>query len=197
MDEMQRPDMSAHLVNAIKTAITSFEPKRFYFTEERARRPTIANKTWYSLPTNFQDVTGLTLIDVTTGRRKPLVPKTFNWLESRAVNPSSSGEPNYFCFYQKQIRLYPTPDKEYTMEIVYSKSLGAVVDENTVSAWFTDGEELIRNAAKATVYRHVIQGESAVAQAALCETDATKALLGLIGETNRRRNTGYVEPVEV
>jgi len=194
-DDLKRPDLSAQIGQAIKDAISEFETKRFYFTEERATRPTIAQKEWYSLPGDFQDVTGITLIDA-DGRRKQLVPKSFNWIEQRKTSNTYYSTPTYFCFFQQQIRLYPPPDTAYTMELVYSKSLEDVVEVTTASRWFTDGEVLIKRRAEALVCSTVIQGPEAMQQADVFDNIAQAALSNLIAETARRSNTGRIEPTK-
>jgi hypothetical protein len=58
-----------------------------------------------------------------------------------------------------------------------------LVNATDVNPWMTWGERLIRQAAKAIIYRDILEDDAAAAR---CEQDAARAKQGLDSETTRR-----------
>ena len=190
--ELRRNLISDEIKNAIQTAISLAEVDRFYFNEARAFTMTVANKAYYGVPDNFQSMESLT---ITVNQSKyPLDPKTFQYLDAIDIGTANTGIPIYYAIYNNQFRLYPVPDGEYRLDLALQKRLSALSADSDTNAWMTDGETMIRQAAKAIVLRDVIRGKEAQAEAQAYDALAGRARDFLVRETTRRISTGHIMP---
>ena len=191
--ELRRNQLTEQIKSAIQTAISLAEVDRYYFNEARAFANTSAGKAYNAVPTNFQNMESLTL---TVNQSKyPLEPKTFQYLDEIDIGASNTGTPIWYAIYNNQFRLYPVPDAVYQMDLAFQKSLDALVDDADTNAWMTDGETLIRQAAKAIVLRDVIRGQAAAAEAQIYDALAGQARDFLVRETTRKVATGHIRPL--
>lgn len=191
-DELDRPDLSAQIKLAVQTAIDHYESERFYFSERRATLDTSAGASYYSVPTDFQKIDVLTMIE--NGRRTKLLPVPFEWIENTDSNVSAVGHPSYFAIYNEQLRLYPVPDDAYRMELAYVCNLGELSATADTNAWMTDAEEVIRMHAKIDLLASVIRGPDSLQEAAFLKQLEDQAAKRLRYETNRRRSLGKIMP---
>lgn len=196
--ELRRSNLTAEIQDAIQTVIKRYNSKRFWFNEDRSVTfSTVAGQEFYSssdnanIP-NFSQIDAVTLTRTATDRY-PLEPRTFAELEQWSDSSTSTGLPSSWAYYANQLRLYPIPNAVYTVRISGVKrgsTLSATADTNF---WMTDGEELIRTAAKAELYRHVIRGTE---QADSLEAKTQRVLGDLRAETAQRLGAGAVVATE-
>ena len=122
-DEMQRPDLTSQIQNAIKTAIEDLKADRFArINEGTFTLNTVANQSWYSIPTDFLDENGATLPSGTTFSEvdqmvcnfnnwfQPLKPVAPGWIDTYQI-PTYVGQPYYYAFLAEKMRLAPTPNE--------------------------------------------------------------------------------------
>lgn len=192
-DELVRPDLSEQIRLSIKTAISFYESKRFYFNEGRATLNTEAGREYYGLPLNFQKAEALS-IERSSGHWTPLRLRTWAWIEEQPRYSGSVGCPADYAVFAGQLRLYRIPDDTYRIELGYAKSLPDVNGESDTSAWFIDAEEIVRLHAKADLLMNVIRGPEAVAEASALKQFEKESADRLLVETSSRLATGSVEP---
>ncbi len=191
-DELGRPDLSANIRSAIKSAIVHYESERFYFNQARAARDTETGVKYYGMPSDFQIAHHITItVDDT---RYALIPRQFNQLEEMDVRDEYTSRPQYWAVYARQLRLYPVPDDEYRLEFAYTKNFTELDEDSDSNAWTSDAEELIRARAKADVLENKIRGPEAFQEAALSRQRESMALARLRYETNAREATGIITP---
>lgn len=164
-DELSRSDLTSQIKLAILSAIQTYRGKRFYFNELRSDTfNTVSGQEFYTsadladIP-NLPDIDSI-LFNQSSSFRYPLVKRTWAQLELWSINPTTvSGFPTDFCWYGGQIRLYPIPNGVYSCRI--SGTIRLTPDplsaDNDTNAWMTDGEELIRQRAKADLNINVIR----------------------------------------
>lgn len=187
--ELQRQDLSAEVRLAIQSAITFYEPERFYFSEARSTRNTEADKQYYPLPSDFQKADWITVLDASSSRHS-MVEKQWASIEEFQTG-SVKGLPAYFAQYANELRLYPIPDASYRLEIAYVKNQGDLSATSDYNAWTNDAEELIRMHAKVDLWENQIRD---MEQAQIARRREIEALEQLRSETSSRQATGTVRP---
>ncbi|MEH2501242.1 hypothetical protein V1290_000053 [Bradyrhizobium sp. AZCC 1578] len=83
-----------------------------------------------SLPTDFQSMRRIRLSSVTGKPRLRYLSGT-QADEYRYGNDNTSGQPSHFTIMGSEIELIPTPDANYTIEMVYRKNIPALASNST------------------------------------------------------------------
>lgn len=199
-DELDRGGtITPQIEKAIKSAISHYERKRFWFNEARLTGLVLVSGQEFYTSADNSNIPNLLYIDTFKVARS----STDKWMLDRMPyeemehdsdsETGDGGQPTAFAYYAKQIRLYPIPDVSYSAVVsgVYALSdLSATTDTN---AWMTDGEQLIRARAKWELLTHVIKDAEGAAQMAEAEA---KALASMIDANNARSSTGRVVPTQ-
>lgn len=197
LDEMVNESLTAAQVNnAIQSAIVHYQPRRFYFNENRGETfSTVVSQEFYSTAANA-NIPNLSFIDKLTitvnGSRYHLEPQPWEWIDKVSVMSTTNGQPTDYCYYSQQIRLYPIPDAVYTVRISGLVRLAALSADGDSNAWTTDAEALIRGRAKWDLGTNVVWAPEIAGAGEAVEMAALRALNA---ETNRRlgsRLSGYV-----
>lgn len=187
-DEMQRPDLTSQIQNAIKTAIEDLKGDRFARINVGALTcNTVANQPWYSLATDFLDEngnalpTGTTLIEIDGAVVnynqwfQPMTPKAISWIDTYQI-PTYTGQPFYYAWQGERLRFAPTANGVYNVVIRGHLELPAPVNAADTSNWFTVGEKLVRGTAKAILARDVLQDMEQMQMAMMSAGEARQAL---------------------
>lgn len=186
-DEIQDTSISTQVKRAIQDAISLYEPTRFYFNQTQSSFSTVANQEYYTA-SDLADIPLLIEIDsllrTNSGVKSPLQAEDFQQMD-RAQSGAYFGPPRAFSYYNEQIRLYPIPDAVYVMSIAYHHRLTTLVLAGDTNAWMTDGEMLIRQAAKMLLALDVLQEPQIATNAAPLRD---MALAKLEKETRKRRS---------
>jgi len=159
--EVKRGEISASasaVGKAVIGAIGYFERRRFAWNEfQGALKTTVASTTAVTLSvTSAPNILSLDSIRMIIGTRDyPIIHVTWHRIES-IDSGQYYGYPEMFAIHSNEVRLYPPPNDAYGMrwaglfkldEVSLSASTGAT------NKWMTDGEEMIRLRAKATIFR--------------------------------------------
>ena len=197
-DDIARGDLTSQIAVAIETAINTLKIKRFWFNETRTRTfLTVAAQSTYTVADD-PDIPLLLeidemFVDDSTGSRRRLGkqedPDYIEWLLGLGA---SSGRPYRWAYYDKSFVFYPIPDTVYTITPMGHVRLDAPTDDaDATNVWVTiDAFEMVRAAAKAYLFQHVIRDED---QAGEMMGAAKNAEKHLISSGNRRIATGSVE----
>lgn len=148
--ELDRDDITAVAQDAIQSAIRFYAGQRFWFNEDRWTATTSTNVEYYSFPQNFRDVDTL---NITVGQnRYTLLRRTWAYLEDIARNTQNyRGYPTDYAVYRNELRLYPIPPDQYTLELAGQADLMDLSSDTTTNAWMVHGEEMIRSRACADI----------------------------------------------
>lgn len=137
------------LVARIPTFIQLTEAKlnRELFVRQMENRATTSVDTgstepeFISLPDDFQSMRWMRLSSVD---RKPrlnyLTPVQMDDFKSQ--NGGASGQPKYFTIFGTEIELGPTPDTDYSIEMVYRQYIPALTEDNTTNWLITLAPDL-------------------------------------------------------
>lgn len=97
------------------------------------RRSTAVLDTQYSaLPNDFVEPIRLSITSGDTYRLE--LAGQADMMERREKGADVAGRPSYYAITDATIEVYPTPDDEYTLEMVYYSSIDALTSSNT-SNW--------------------------------------------------------------
>jgi len=159
--EMKRGEITASSTAVAKSVIDAihyFERRRFPWNEfQGALKTTVASVTAVTLSvTNVPNIILVDSIRMVIGSRDyPIRHEPWHRIES-IDSGQWYGYPEMYAIHSNEIRLYPPPNAAYPMRWAGIKKLDDVSLGATSTAsnkWMTDGEELIRLRAKATIFR--------------------------------------------
>lgn len=195
-DEIQDSAITAQIQTAIASAIQHYEDERFWFNESRSVTfNTVANQEFYGVADAPQIPDVIKIDDVTitiSGNRFTLHPRDYNYIENIAMTTTSVGQPQDYCYYAQQIRLYPIPSSVWSIRLSgvfkLSTTLSATTDTN---AWMVEGEQLIRAKAKWIIATDVTHEDAEAMKAAAQEQIA---LANLRGKTTIHLSSGRTRP---
>lgn len=154
--------IDTQIAEAITTAISAYQDERFYFAEKRSVTfNTVADQEFYDSD-DAADLANLVKIDYVTMRVGntifDLLPDTPSRIEGASDNATATGQPGWYIYYERQIRLYPVPATSgWVVRVagVYRYAAPAS-DAEASNFWMTEGERLIRCRAKYELATHVL-----------------------------------------
>lgn len=194
-DEINRSDLSSQVKLAIQTAISHYEGHRFWFNEQRYLITTVANDAWYDLPTDLAREdgvalgTGETILELDqvvcnfNNWLQPLKPVSVGWIDTYQIT-TYTGQPYYYALFGNRIRFAPTPNAAYVITLTAMSRLATLAADGDSNSWMTEGEPLIRNRAKAILWRSVLRNAD---QAGLCDAEEQLTLMSLDRKANARQ----------
>jgi len=126
------------LTSRIPEFITLCEAKlnrELFVRQMETRSTTTADTTdtepeFISLPSDFQSMRRIRLSSV-TGKPRLIYLNGTQADEARYGDDNTSGQPIYFTIMGSEIELIPTPDSNYTIEMVYRKYIPALASNST------------------------------------------------------------------
>lgn len=191
-DELGRADLTDQIKKAIQSAIKKYERQRFYFNTTTATFSTVPGQEYYGA-SDLADIPNIVQFDAVEidldGVSRPLSQRDVAFTNDINSIAGFMADPEYFTYYQQQIRLAPVPSLARTVKLSYVYRLPALSENEDTNAWMTDAEELIRMRAKCDLFVNVIRDVSAQ-EIALCREYERDALADLLRETALRMSSG-------
>jgi len=138
MTEWLARDQDATLIARIPTFVQFFEAQanRSLFVPQMEQRSTTTLDTtedepeFIALPSDFQSMRRIRLSSATGKPRLEFLPGA-SMDEYRRMIGDSAGQPVYFTIFGSEIELAPTPDSDYTVEMVYRRNIPALASNST------------------------------------------------------------------
>ncbi len=193
-DEMMRDDLTSQIASAISDAIKYYQVKRFFFNEkDEITFSTVAAQNEYAAAANAL-IPNLYKIDWMTVGGDSFLGRITNetWRDLTAT--TASGEPCNYVYYNRVIRLYPTPSAIQTIRLsAHYKLSEPASDSEADNAWMVEAEELIRHRAKSLLFRDV---EYDTEKAIVCAAAEQDAFIRLGSTSNSMTGTGLLVPTE-
>lgn len=183
---------------AIQDAVQFWENDRFFFNEDRVTGAfsTVVGQEFYTA-SDWTDIPNLLHIDklsiLISGNRYFMTPRTEQWMEDISINPSWSGQPVNYSYYNFQLRFYPIPNGVYPVNVLRTFQLAELSGNSDSTIWTNDAEQLIRLTAKQYLYRDTILDD---VKSASMESGAAKQFSSLKGATFRRSATLKFQPTQ-
>lgn len=180
-DEIDDTNLRNQVVLAIRSAIQLYGPKKFYFNQKTFTFSTVAAQEFYTLlaAADIETFTEVTSSYITSGGTRYPFHVIGNEVIEDAQDGLRTGRPTNWAYFAQQFRCFPIPDAVYTATIRGYCKLTALTDDGAgtnTNAWMTDGEILIRQAAKRMIYTDVIKDAESALTAGGAEAQALDAL---------------------
>jgi len=139
----------ATLIARVPTFIQLFEAKmnRMLFVQQMEKRSTATVNTastepeFIALPGDFQSMRTVRLSGVTGKPRLSFMTPT-QLEDYRYSIDNVTGQPIYFSVFGDEMELAPTPNEDYTLEVIYRSYLPALSDSNTTNWLLTLAPDL-------------------------------------------------------
>ena len=198
-DELDRTDLTTQIQREIKSAVAHYENRRFFFNEARLTGLALIDGQEFYTSSDNSNIPNLIYIDSFKVARSAtdkweLDRKPFEELDFYSdSNSAAEGQPTWYAYYAKQIRLYPIPNASYSAVIAGVYALADLSLTSDTNAWMTDGEALIRSRAKRNILRNVIRDQELANEMAGQEREE---YLRLTEVTNSRKSTGTIFPTQ-
>lgn len=151
---------------AICDAIVYYKNRRLGFNIKRARAVLTSGNETVSLPTDWLEADFLRLEH--NGERDPLDEVTYDWMEETLRTETDRSRPRKFAVQHRELRVYPIPDKSYTLVLSFHyelKNVSISATDGATNGWMLDAEQLIRKKAQADVLASYIGGPESIANA--------------------------------
>jgi hypothetical protein len=173
---------TAQIKNAILTAVSDYDSARFFFNQKTATFSTVAAQEYYTTAA-LSDIPNIVSIDSAlitySGYKSQLVAVDYSTMDAEQDGTITSA-PYWYAYYGQQIRLFPIPDAVYTVTLSYLYKFTTLSADSDTNAWMTDGEEMIRQAAKRRLALDTLRDPEL---AAICKSLEEDAYDGLLMET--------------
>ena len=127
-DFLNRDDLDAVIPTFIDLAEARLNREvRHWRMEDRA--VATLDTQYTALPTNFLEPIRMSLTSGDTSTMEVVGVQEMSDLRARALN--TSGKPRYYTILDQSIEVYPSPDGEYSLEMVYFETLPALSTSST------------------------------------------------------------------
>ena len=136
-DFLNRDDLTAVIPDFIKLAETQMSRDLRHWRQED-RATAVVDQQYASLPNNFIEPIRIT-IPANESHTLELV-STFEISKLRAEGSNRTGRPQQYAVLDQSFELFPTPDADYTVELVYYESIPELgtLTTNWVLTYFPD-----------------------------------------------------------
>ena len=127
-DFLNRDDLTSVIPDFITMAEAGFNRQlRHWRMEDRATA--LLDTQYTALPTNFVEPIRMSLTAGNTHTLEIVGVQEMSDLRANALN--TSGRPRYFAILDQSIEVYPSPDGDYTMELVYYEAIPSLEANST------------------------------------------------------------------
>lgn len=173
---------------AILDAIRFHESDRFYFNEIRTASAfsTVLSQEFYTV-SDWSEIPNLKHIDklsvLVSSNRYYMQGRTPQYMEDASINPSNTGMPIDYCYYNQKLRFYPIPNGAYPVNFLGTKTFTELALSSDSNVWTDEAEALIRLTAEWFLYRDTIKDDVSAARA---EKASDWAYSSLKGESFKR-----------
>lgn len=184
-----RTDQTANIIIALKQVQARFEnaaTKPWFLLSEKTSIRTTTNEERLQLPTDFlmeHEENGLTYVPADTDE-DPVQLSKDDYDQLKAYYGNETGEPEAYCIMGNYLRIFPTPDDEYTLHMFYYQR-DDKLNTNIENDWLKWAPELMMGAAG-----KIIAGALRDANAMKTFTEwETRGLTELYRENEARKHT--------
>lgn len=191
-DELNRGGLTSQIQNAIISALRHYKYTRLRWNIARTETTTTADVEYYGLPDDFLE--GDTMILIDGNDLDFMQERSHFWIDKEKASNDYTSRPYVYAVQADEMRLYPTPDDEYTLRLTYVYELDEPTASTSTNDWFTSGEELIRLHAKVDLLENVIRGPESLQEAQLLRNREFEVLKQLRKEYKRSQSSGQITP---
>lgn len=195
-DDIARDDLTTQIRASILKAIKHFQSERLFFNEQYVGFQTVAGQEFYGVDANalLPDLYAIDSSVILQGNTTWELGRTDDaWIEA-VSQPVSPSLPAWFSYHARQVRLYPVPDRVYTVRFFAHTKVAAPVGDDDTCPWVDEADELISARAKWRLAKHVLRDKGLASD---MEDAMADAINELRGRTGRAVATGVVESYDL
>lgn len=178
MGDLDRPDLEAQVLRAIKQAVRFFQRERFAFNDGVVEVSTVAGQALYA----SDDLSGFYALDSATlvvgGQPWDLHLASMADLE-RVDRPGQAGQPTWLAKWAEGIRLFPVPDTIYAIRLTGHVRIPMPETDFISNPWTNEAGDLIAAYAKRWLALHVLKDPQLKAAMDVSVGEASTSLKGL------------------
>lgn len=186
---------SDRIKTAIVSAIDFYTAHRFAFNQNRSYAVTQTAVEYVTLPTDWVDIDWLRIEEGTQNER--MQERTPDWIDEQGANTDDVGKPWAFALEDRSLRLYPIPDRSYTLNLTYLQLLPEVsisASDGASNGWTTEGYQVIYARAMADLLETYIDGDESYAKAERMRRREQEALRELKRRADIEQGSGWIKP---
>jgi len=192
-DELKRGSLTSQTENAIISAQRFYKRMKFRFNIARTTTTLTADVEYMDLPSDFIEADTMVLQKDT--QLDFMEERSHFWIDREKQWTGYTGRPYVYSVQADELRLFPVPDSQsYSLIMTYHYELSEPTSDSFTSAWFTDGEELIRTHAKVDLLENVIRGPESMEEAGRLRLREKEVLTQLRVEYKRSQSSGRLTP---
>ena len=190
ISELARSDTSItdFVQRQVLSAVDFYSTQRTWFNEAHATLTTSSSLATYALPTDCLEIDSVTY--TYNGTRYEIDPQNYAVMNERDPGTVFS-MPCEYAMFAETLRLYPVPNRTYTIAIAYQKRLATLSASTDTNGWLTHGEELIRARAEKVICALRFRDFDG---ARIAEEAEIRALARLVAQTEKLLSTGRISP---
>ena len=128
-DFLNRDDLTSVIPTFIKLAEADMNRKIRHWRMEKRATATL-NTQYTAFPNDFIEGIRLMLTGTTEFRLELI---TLSELMDKRSENNASGTPRFYALVDSSFEVYPTPDQDYTLEMLYYERIDALSDSNTTN----------------------------------------------------------------
>lgn len=166
-DEISDTALTTQIRRCIQTAIQFYESTEFAFNSRVNDTFSLVVDQEYYGSADLAAIPDLVLIKdmyfTIDGTRRDVTSVPFSAI-ANDQNGSVKGDPYNFAYESQQIRMFPIPATVRTVTMADVYKLATLSADADTNAWMTDGEELIRQRAKALLKIDYLSDQTATGQ---------------------------------
>lgn len=130
-----RTDLAAQAPTFVQFAEAKFNRTLFHRKMEQRAQATFdtssSSPQWLALPPDFQTMRRITLIGGPAGQDPRLTFLTGTQFDDKSDMFQTSGPPIFFTITGDEMEFLPTPDQNYTIEMIYRQNLPPLASNST------------------------------------------------------------------
>jgi len=161
-DCLNRTDLSAETVRAIRSSIRHYERNRFWFNESSTALATVSSQSHISRPTAFFEI-DIVRFFYDASASYELSPVDMRTLLQMRAGAQTFGDPTHYCIFGERIELFPIPTSAEPVVAHGFQQLTTLSGTADTNGWTSAAEDLIvYHSAKlmwATVLRNTQQAQ--------------------------------------
>lgn len=197
LDELDRPNLVPQAKLAIQSAVQQYKQKPFWFTEAFFTFSTVRAQEYYGVDDDPNIATAPEIKRITGlffNFRIPLDKQEWTYIDDISGIPTSYAMPERWAYAAEQIRLWPIPDRAYTLTCFYTPLLTALANDQDNNVWTNEAFDVIRCRAKVILIRNTIRDPDMEVEAQQITAEEQTYLKALIDENSSRKATGQIQP---
>jgi len=150
--------------DSIRSALSQYRNQPFWFLQKIGTVTLLTDSDNVALPSDFASPMQARILvnDIYRGETAGFIKQEFKYLQEKYKAQTTSGVPQYYAYYGKNIYTDASANADYTIQLVYyQKDATLPQGDSDTSVWFDDGYDAIRTLAMAIFKDEALEYQSA------------------------------------